>query len=78
LGRFELGHSQQAHQRRKIRRYRKVDSVADFEIDFGENLGPSRRRAHACEKGSIASRSLSFAVGHDSLLFLATIQSLAI
>jgi hypothetical protein len=61
---FELGHSKQAHQRRKIGRCGELDSVSDLEIDFGEDLGLGRWRPHSREKGSIPSRSLVFTVGH--------------
>jgi hypothetical protein len=67
---FELSHSQQAHQRRKIGRCGELDRVADFEINFGEDLGLRRWRPHSREKGSISSRSLVFTVGHNRSLLL--------
>ena|ERR1700722_16010032 len=65
LGCFELGHSQQPHQRRKIRRDGKIDSVADFEVDFAKDLSLGRWRTHAREKCSIPSGPVPFPFGHD-------------
>jgi hypothetical protein len=74
LGHLKIGHSQEANERRKIRRHGKIDGVADFEIDFGEDLGLGRWRPHAREKGSVSSHPLPVAIGHDSLLFVGAIQ----
>lgn len=68
LPHFELGHSQEAHQGRKIRCRGELDEVSNFKVDLGENLHLRRRSPHSGEQVLFrAALSLSRSVMNGSL-----------